>query len=92
HPFHLTESDHKQADCPKCESILDPVSPADFCDVIVDRCPTCEGFWLDHGELERIHDVATAIDLKASVPSDDQKPAGWSALRWKIYLLKKERD
>lgn len=89
HPFHLAESDHKQAVCPKCEIDLKPVSPADFSDVIVDRCPTCDGFWLDNGELDRMQDVATAIDSKASAPSGDQKPAGWSALRWKIYLLKK---
>ncbi len=92
HPFHVSEDDHKQTSCPKCTIDLNPVSPADFGDVIVDRCPTCEGFWLDHGELDRMRDVATAIDSGTSAPSGDQKPAGWSDLRWRIYLLKWNRD
>ena len=30
--------------------------------VIIDRCPTCQGVWLDPGELERMnHDVAEEV-------------------------------
>ena len=30
--------------------------------VIIDRCPTCRGVWLDKGELERLNaDVATEV-------------------------------
>lgn len=37
--------------CPKCGDALEEVS---FQEVLVDRCPSCQGIWLDPGELERL--------------------------------------
>jgi hypothetical protein len=37
--------------CPKCGMQLEEIS---FGDVRVDKCFSCEGLWLDNGELERI--------------------------------------
>lgn len=37
--------------CPKCGMQLEEIS---FGDVHVDKCFSCEGLWLDNGELERI--------------------------------------
>jgi hypothetical protein len=37
--------------CPKCGSQLEEIA---FGDVRIDKCFTCEGVWLDKGELERI--------------------------------------
>jgi Zn-finger nucleic acid-binding protein len=37
--------------CLKCTSILDK---ARIEDIEVDLCPSCNGLWLDHGELERM--------------------------------------
>ena len=39
--------------CPKCGMQLQEV---DFGEVHVDKCFSCEGMWLDQGELERIRD------------------------------------
>lgn len=37
--------------CPKCSEPLEEVR---FQEVMVDRCPRCQGIWLDHGELDRL--------------------------------------
>ena len=39
--------------CPKCGTDLEEVN---LQDVMIDRCPECEGIWLDHGELEFLVD------------------------------------
>jgi uncharacterized protein len=40
--------------CPKCDTDLKEV---EFHHVKIDRCPNCEGMWLDKGELEMIEYV-----------------------------------
>jgi Zn-finger nucleic acid-binding protein len=72
HPYHDVEGDHPAAVCPKCTKAmydgremdfpLEPLSPLDAQDLIVDRCPSCFGFWLDRGELKRIVEIADACD------------------------------
>jgi hypothetical protein len=37
--------------CPKCGMDLQEVT---FGEVRVDKCFSCEGIWLDHGELDRL--------------------------------------
>jgi Zn-finger nucleic acid-binding protein len=37
--------------CPKCPGKLESYK---FMDFVVDRCESCEGIWLDKGELEAI--------------------------------------
>jgi len=37
--------------CPKCPGKLEGYK---FMDFVLDRCESCEGIWLDKGELERI--------------------------------------
>lgn len=37
--------------CPKCGSKLEEIA---FGNVRIDKCFSCEGIWLDNGELERI--------------------------------------
>ena len=41
--------------CPKDESVLK--AQVYEADITVDVCPTCQGMWLDQGELEKIQDV-----------------------------------
>lgn len=72
HPYHDVEGDHPDAMCPKCKEAmydgrpmdfkLEPLSPPDAPDLIVDRCPSCFGFWLDRGELKRIVELANRYD------------------------------
>jgi predicted Zn-ribbon and HTH transcriptional regulator len=33
--------------CPKCGATLEPLT---YLKVTIDRCPECQGVWLDHGE------------------------------------------
>jgi len=37
--------------CPKCGDDLDEIT---YMSIKVDKCPSCEGIWLDGGELEAI--------------------------------------
>ena len=37
--------------CPFCKSSMDKIKRAN---VTVDRCPNCQGIWLDKGELDKI--------------------------------------
>jgi uncharacterized protein len=43
--------------CLRCETVLDEL-PYPGTSVVIDRCPSCQGVWLDRGELE---------DLKAAL-------------------------
>lgn len=38
-------------DCPRCSAEMDQL---DMQDVPIERCPECNGIWLDAGELELI--------------------------------------
>lgn len=40
--------------CPKCDGVTDPVNYGGDTGIIIDRCPMCQGFWLDNNELEKI--------------------------------------
>ena len=37
--------------CPKCGSKLAGIS---YKNIMIDKCPSCEGVWLDCGELEQV--------------------------------------
>ncbi len=37
--------------CPKCGASL---HPEEFHGVTIDRCPECDGFWLDRGEIDNL--------------------------------------
>ncbi len=89
HAFHDVEGDHKQVSCPKCKVVLDPISPSDEHELIIDRCPSCEGFWLDRGELDRI--VEMAADIRAQIDKRMTwyvKPPDWSSLRWLVHSFR----
>lgn len=87
--FHDVETHHKDIKCPKCDVDLEPLSPIDAKELIVDRCPSCQGFWLDKGELDRMSDVTAKVD--SEIKKDMTiliKPDDWSSLRWTIYCFK----
>lgn len=83
------EADHQDLDCPSCAAKLQAVSPVDAPDLIVDRCGSCGGFWLDDGELEKMQDV---VEEKHAEHRENtvklKRPAGWSHLRWLVYCYK----
>ena len=57
--------------CPRCgeKPVLRKVTPKAFPGVVVDICPTCRGFWLDRGELEKMSLVSDKL-LIASLAED----------------------
>lgn len=50
----------EDAVCPRCGVPMQPFNYAGDSGVIVDKCHTCGGLWLDHGDLERIVAVVSA--------------------------------
>lgn len=76
--------------CPKCHGDLDPVSPVDDEHLVLDRCPKCEGFWLDPGELDALREISLEKDDKRLDTIElIERPAGWSWFRWMAYSLRK---
>ena len=83
------ESDHEGLKFPLCDAMLQAISPVDAAELIIDRCPNCEGFWLDDGELEKMRDVVDQkhTELWKSVVHL-RRPPDWSRLRWVVYCYK----
>lgn len=48
--------------CPKCGGTTDAVNYGGDSGIVIDRCTGCRGFWLDHGELEKIQMLAESWD------------------------------
>ncbi|HEU4758895.1 MAG TPA: zf-TFIIB domain-containing protein [Dehalococcoidia bacterium] len=48
--------------CPRCQADL--VAEQEYHGIVVDRCPSCEGRWLDHDELDQV---------EATVPSTPEE-------------------
>lgn len=42
-------------DCPACGERMEKVEFNIYTGIILDYCPSCGGFWLDAGELDRIN-------------------------------------
>ena len=40
--------------CPKCGGTTDALNFGGDSGIILDRCTSCNGFWLDHNELEKV--------------------------------------
>jgi Zn-finger nucleic acid-binding protein len=52
-------------DCPRCKIEL---KPEDYQGIEVDRCPQCQGMWLDYGELDQLEDkVFDKDELKGTL-------------------------
>ena len=87
--FDKTSEAHIDLECPKCPEQLEPISPKDAKEIVVDRCSSCDGFWLDKGELDQMRDVTAEAH---SVAEKDiiyfERPPDWSPLRWIIYMYK----
>ena len=57
--------------CPKCGSTTDPVNYGGDTGLIIDRCPSCKGVWLDDQELEKIQ--ITIEGWEDALPDDLQQ-------------------
>ena len=59
--------------CPKCDGTTDAVNYGGDTGIIIDRCTSCRGIWLDEHELEKIQMVVEGWD--DSLPEDLQRYA-----------------
>jgi Zn-finger nucleic acid-binding protein len=50
------------ASCPADGTAMKKVDFNIYTDIILDYCPTCGGFWLDGGELERINSEVRRLE------------------------------
>jgi Zn-finger nucleic acid-binding protein len=57
--------------CPKCDGTTDAVNYGGDTGIIIDRCTTCRGIWLDAEELENIQMVIEGWD--DALPGDLQE-------------------
>ena len=48
--------------CPKCGGSTDPTNYGGDTGIIIDRCTSCHGFWLDGQELEKIQMLVEGWD------------------------------
>lgn len=52
---HSDEEDKKEASCPRCNVKMESYRRI-MGELRLDMCPTCNGLWLDQGELVRLQD------------------------------------
>lgn len=71
--------------CPRCSARMARVNPEDHPELAIDRCPSCHGLWLDHGEFEPLHEIAARHAMEHG--GLRERPDGWSYLRWVTYRL-----
>lgn len=87
--FDTAGSQHTALKCPMCQGDMEPLSPHDAKELVIDRCTSCEGFWLDKCELEKMQEVAAEKDgeiLKNMVWV--RRPHDCSWLRWCILCFR----
>ncbi len=75
--FEKLNREHQNLQCPICDQNLETLSPKETKELIVDRCVSCKGFWLDKGELDLVRDVALELHIKLAEelhPLDKQSP------------------
>lgn len=54
---------HRAIQCLNCQGVtMKKVNFLDYSNIILDRCPSCGAFWLDKGELEKMHGYIRRID------------------------------
>ena len=49
-------------ECPKCRVMMNPIS---YQGITVDKCPRCEGVWLDKGEESFVVEVLRRAENKS---------------------------
>jgi Zn-finger nucleic acid-binding protein len=61
----------EDAPCPRCGVPMEPFNYAGDSGILLDRCRSCGGLWLDGGDLERVLQVVSAA--KQEAPRDAQR-------------------
>jgi len=58
--YSKSKSQERRRTCPKCDIVMTLSKYGKFIERTVDKCPECEGIWLDKGELE---DIQVAYEM-----------------------------
>ena len=54
--------------CPRCQTKLEEMKFVQNKDLLIDRCPGCQGIWLDTGELKKVENIASTLsDPKSKI-------------------------
>ena len=86
---HLRVDATRKRACPRCDSVkLIRHFASGLRRVEVDHCPSCGGYWLDHGELDK---VLVEKEQESSLRAAKQSTISMTMIR-KIYRLKLERS
>jgi Zn-finger nucleic acid-binding protein len=48
-------------DCPRCGAKLEEMKFVQVEELLIDRCPQCQGIWLDKGEYPKVEKIAARI-------------------------------
>jgi Zn-finger nucleic acid-binding protein len=80
------DTEHGHVTCPNCGTACEPLSPKDLPECIIDRCPSCEGFWLDKDELEGLRDVVTSVHSNFLENSKEKQDRDLDKFRRRSFL------
>ena len=64
--------------CPRCSAEL---KAEEYKGIAVDRCPDCQGLWLDYTELDKLEDVTLDDDEEKGTLIYDPRPSDISCPR-----------
>jgi Zn-finger nucleic acid-binding protein len=48
--------------CPNCGAVTHPINYGDDSGIIIDKCASCGGVWLEKGEIEKIQELVEGWD------------------------------
>jgi len=89
-PAHAHADSNGEVPCPGCGKGLEPTSPVDVRQMVVGKCPACEGCWVGKSVLDHISSLGDDEDSKIIVRNKvDGRPAHWSMLRWIGWRLRR---
>lgn len=60
-PVNVKREDRDLA-CPKCNGQTDAINYGGDTGIVIDKCTSCDGIWLDQGELEKIQMLVEGWD------------------------------
>lgn len=74
--------------CPRCGSSMSAVTVQRLSDLVLDRCPSCAGFWLDAGELPALQAYVGSMDSgTSSRVSESGEPAGTDQAELLLFVV-----
>jgi len=54
---------HRAIKCLDCRDVdMKKINFLDYSDIVLDYCPSCGAFWIDHGEIGKMHEYIRRID------------------------------